>query len=78
MPEKQLWLVMADRECLGVTDDLGVAYTALRDAYAKDYGSTPEALSRIGPNLDLKLGDWFLVVDGRRHRLYGAMKVNRL
>lgn len=79
MPEKQLWLVTADREYLGVTDDLGVAYTALRDAYGRDIGATEEDLARtVGPVLDLKLGDWFLVTIGRRNRLYGAMKINRL
>lgn len=73
--EKTVWLLSVPGDSsVGVTSDLDQAYEALVRIYAQEQDITLEEARRIAPKLDLKLGDWFLFVNGRRDREYGAMK----
>lgn len=79
MPDEKIWLVMGSEGDIGLTDDLDKAQEVLAKDYADENKLTPEAAARvIGPSLDLKLGDWCLVVNGRRERGYYARPINWL
>lgn len=72
-----IWLVMGSEGDIGITDDLAAAQRVLAEDYAREYKMSHEVASQsISPDLDLKLGDWCLVVYGRRERGYYARPID--
>jgi hypothetical protein len=78
--EEVSWLVYADGDILGCSEDRDRATTVLFQAYQKDMGL--DDAQREDLYLDLKLGDWFVVdpafCSGYRRRSYFIRKTRTL
>jgi hypothetical protein len=70
-----MWLGNADGEYVGVGEDLDAVMDTLKKAFADDKEMPQEqAEERLGQ--DLKLGDYFVTLDGVRQRAYSAIRVD--
>lgn len=75
MAVEMVWLGSVRGEYVGVNEDLDVVMDALKAKFAEDCEMTPEeAERRLGQ--DLKLGDYFVTLDGVRQRTYSAIQVD--